>query len=91
MDLIKILFDAGFPIASAVAAGYFVFLTVRYILAGVISGIKGIIEIGKRLDNRVSTMVSDVQRLDVMISHSLGLQPDYDRISRAERDDQRKD
>ena len=91
MDFLKLIFDAGFPIASAIVAGYFVFLTLKYILAVVISGIKNVVDICNRLDNRIITMVSDVQRLDVMISHALGLEPDYDRISRADRDDQRKD
>jgi hypothetical protein len=45
----------------------------------------------KGLDTRVDTMNNDVQRIDVKISHALGLQPDYYRISRAEQSDQRRD
>ena len=91
MDFVKLLADLGFPIASAIVAGYFVFLTLKFILAGVIGGIRNVENIVKRLDGRVVTMISEVQRLDVMISHALGLQPDYDRISRAEQEDQRRD
>ena len=36
------------------------------------------------LDNRVKTMNSDVIRIDVLVSDALGLQPDVDRISRAD-------
>jgi hypothetical protein len=82
----------GFPIAAALAAGYFVFLTLKFILAGVtgsISGMKGIIT---ALDNRVKTMNHDVIRIDTVVSNALGLRPDIDRISRADgKDDARKD
>jgi hypothetical protein len=82
----------GFPIAAALAAGYFVFLTLKFILAGVtgsIGGMKGIIT---ALDNRVKTMNHDVIRIDTVVSNALGLKPDIDRISRADgKDDARKD
>lgn len=91
MDYFDIITKVGFPIAGAVAAGYFVFLTLKFILAGVNSAITGISSVIKRLDSRVSIMNTDIQRLDVKISHALGLQPDYDRIARAEQEDQRKD
>lgn len=91
MDFFKIVAEVGFPIASAIAAGYFVFLTLKFILAGVTSSVNGMGGIIKGLDARVDTMTNDLQRVDVKISHALGLQPDYTRISRAEQVDQRKD
>lgn len=91
MDFIKLVTDLGFPIASAIAAGYFVFLTLKFILAGVTSSIKTMSGIITALDARVDTMNNQVQRIDVKISHALGLQPDYERIARAEQSDQRKD
>jgi archaellum biogenesis ATPase FlaH len=91
-EFIKLIADVGFPIAAALAAGYFVFLTLKFILAGVtgsISGMKGIIT---ALDNRVKTMNHDVIRIDTVVSNALGLKPDIDRISRADgKDDARKD
>lgn len=91
-EFFKLVADVGFPIAAALAAGYFVFLTLKFILAGVtdsISGMKGII---KSLDNRVKTMNHDVIRIDTVVSNALGLKPDIDRISRADgKDDARKD
>lgn len=91
-EFFKLVADVGFPIAAALAAGYFVFLTLKFILAGVtdsISGMKGII---KSLDNRVKTMNHDVIRIDTVVSNALGLKPDVDRISRADgKDDARKD
>lgn len=91
MDFIKLLSDLGFPIAAAIAAGYFVFLTLKFILASVTSSIKSMSSIITALDARVDTMNNQVQRIDVKISHALGLQPDYERIARAEQSDQRKD
>jgi hypothetical protein len=91
-EIFKLIADVGFPIAAALAAGYFVFLTLKFILAGVtgsISGMKGIIT---ALDNRVKTMNHDVIRIDTVVSNALGLKPDIDRISRADgKDDARKD
>ena len=74
----------GFPIASAMLSGFFIFLSVKYILKGVsdkVNGLKGIIT---ALDNRVKTMNNDVIRVDMTISNLLGLKPDIDRIARAD-------
>lgn len=90
-EFFKIVAELGFPIASALAAGYFVFLTLKFILDGVTSSVNGMAGIIKGLDTRVDTMTNDLQRVDVKISHALGLQPDYYRISRAEQIDQRRD
>lgn len=91
MDFVQLISDVGFPIAGAIAAGYFIFLTLKFILVGVNGAISSINGMIKRLDHRVESMNTDIQRLDVKISHALGLQPDYDRISRAELNDQRID
>lgn len=91
MDFLKLVSDVGFPIAAAIAAGYFVFLTLKFILAGVTSSVNGMGNIIKGLDSRVDTMTNQLQRIDVKVSHALGLQPDYERISRAEHSDLRKD
>ena len=37
-DFFKLVAEVGFPIAAAMAGGYFVFLTLKFILAGVTSG-----------------------------------------------------
>ena len=90
-EYFKLVAEVGFPIAAALAAGYFVFLTLKFILAGVTSSVNGMGGIIKGLDGRVDTMTNQLQRIDVKVSHALGLQPDYDRIARAEQADQRKD
>jgi hypothetical protein len=88
----KLIADVGFPIAAACAGGYFVFLTMKFILAGVMSSVKGLSGIIMALDNRVKTMNHDVIRIDTVVSNALGVKPDTDRIARADgKDDARKD
>lgn len=91
MDFFVFLSDLGFPIAAALSAGYFVFLTLKFILAGVTNSISGLSGIIQSLDTRVEVMNNDVQRIDVKITHALGLEPSYERIARAEHRDLRKD
>ena len=91
-DAFKLISDVGFPIASALAGGYFVFLTLKFILQGVQSSIKNLTSIIQSLDNRVRTMNHDIVRIDLMISSALNVQPDTDRIARSDgKNDTRKD
>ena len=92
MDFFKLVAELGFPIAAAMAAGYFVFLTLKFILAGVMSSVKGMSGIITALDNRVKTMNHDVIRVDTLVSNALGVKPDTDRIARADgKNDARRD
>lgn len=91
-DFFKLVAELGFPIAAACGAGYFVFLTLKFILAGVTSSVKGMAGIITALDNRVKTMNHDVIRIDTVVSNALGLKPDTDRIARADgKNDARRD
>ena len=91
-DVFKIIGDLGFPIATALAGGYFVYLTIKLLLAGVLSSIKGMASIITALDNRVKTMNHDVVRIDTIVSNALGLRPDVERIARSDgKSDARRD
>ena len=91
-DVFKIIGDLGFPIATALAGGYFVYLTIKLLLAGVLSSVKGMASIITALDNRVKTMNHDVVRIDTIVSNALGLKLDVDRIARADgKSDARRD
>ena len=59
--------EVGFPIAIALIAGFFIFLTIKYILESVIGQVNGIHGIVQALDNRVKTMNHDIIRLDATI------------------------
>jgi hypothetical protein len=74
------------------AAGYFVFLTLKFILAGVVSSVKNLSGIIIALNNRVKTMNHDVIRIDTLMSSAMGVKPDVDRIARSDgKEDARKD
>jgi hypothetical protein len=91
-DIFKLIAEVGFPIAAACAGGYFVFLTLKFILAGVLSSINSMKNIIIALDNRVKTMNHDVIRIDTVVSNALGLKPDVERIARADgKNDARRD
>lgn len=91
-QFLKLVSDVGFPIAAACAGGYFVFLTLKFILAGVTSSVNGMKGIIIALDNRVKTMNHEVIRVDALVSSALGLKPDLDRIARADgKHDARRD
>lgn len=91
-EFLKIVTEVGFPIAGACAAGYFVFLTIKFILEGVTGGIKSLSGIIRALDDRIKTMNHDIIRIDTKVSHALGIPPDLDRIARADgKNDARKD
>ena len=88
----KLVADVGFPIAAACAMGYFIFLTIKFILAGVTGSVNGLKGIIMALDNRVKTMNHDVIRIDTQMSSALGIQPDLSRIARSDgKEDTRKD
>lgn len=92
MDFLKLVSEVGFPIAAACAGGYFIFLTLKFILEGVMSSVKGLSGIIMALDNRVKTMNHDVIRIDTLVSNALGVKPDTDRIARADgKNDARRD
>ena len=89
LSLIK---DVGFPIVAALVGGYFVFLTLNFILTGVLDSINQQRMFAIALDNRVKTMNNEIVRIDVKMCQAFGIQPDMDRIARADgQKDARKD
>lgn len=91
-EIFKVIGDLGMPVAAALAGGYFVYLTIKLLLQGVLGSINGMKGIITALDNRVKTMNHDVIRIDTVVSNALGLKPDVERISRADgKTDARRD
>jgi len=91
-EIFKIIGDLGMPIAAALAGGYFVYLTIKLLLQGVLGSINGMKGIIIALDNRVKTMNHEIIRIDTQISSALGLKPDLERIARADgKTDARRD
>ena len=91
-EAFSLIGEVGFPIAIALIAGFFIFLTIKYILESVIGQVNGIHGIVQALDNRVKTMNHDIIRLDATICSVLGIRPDLNRIARADgKEDARRD
>jgi hypothetical protein len=91
-DILNLVGEVGFPIAGALAAGYFVFLTLRFILEGVTGSINGLAGIIKALDNRVQTMNNDLVKIDALMSYALKVKPNIDRLAANEgKEDARRD
>ena len=95
MTFLDLVSDVGFPIASAMAGVFFVFLTLKFILAGVLDDIRTQRGFVKSLDNRVKTMNNELLRIDILMCRSFDipmLPADLNRISRADgQKDARKD
>lgn len=92
VDFLTIVKDVGFPIAAAIAAGYFVFLSVKFILDGVRGSVSSLKNIVSALDNRVQTMNNDLVKIDVLLSYVLKVKPNVDRIAANEgKNDARRD
>tara|TARA_B100001057_G_scaffold382634_1_gene388679 strand:- start:529 stop:807 length:279 start_codon:yes stop_codon:yes gene_type:complete len=92
MDFFTLVSEVGFPIAGAVGAGLFVFLTLKFILAGVTDSVTTLKNIIGSLDNRVQTMNNDLIKVDALLSHALNLRPNIDRIAANEgKEDARRD
>ena len=91
LDWLTHLIDLGFPIAGACIAGFFIFLVFKFILAGVTASVTSMKNMIGRLDARIDTMNNQLIQIDTKVSNALGLDPDYERWSRAERKDLRKD
>ena len=92
MDFFTLVKDVGFPIAGALAAGGFVFLTLKFILAGVTGSATTLKNIIAQLDNRVQTMNNDLVKIDALLSYVLKIRPNADRIAANEgKNDARRD
>ena len=92
MDVFQFIGEVGAPIAGALAAGYFVFLTIGFILDGVTSSVTTLKNIIGALDNRVQTMNNDLVKIDALMSYAFGVKPNIDRIAaNGGKDDARRD
>jgi len=92
MEFMTFVSDVGAPIAGALAAGYFVFITIKFILNGVTGQVTTLKNIIGQLDNRVQTMNNDLVKIDALLSYTIGVRPNVDRIAANEgKEDARRD
>ena len=90
-DAISLL-ELGFAAAGTLAGGFFIILLLKYILESVTGQASTLHSMIAQLENRVKTMNNDVIRIDTLISGVVGINPDLQRIARADgKNDARKD
>tara|TARA_R100000541_G_scaffold35195_1_gene43560 strand:- start:293 stop:574 length:282 start_codon:yes stop_codon:yes gene_type:complete len=91
-QFVIILAEFGLPVAGSFAMGIFIYIILRYILGSVIGQVQTMHSIITQLDNRVKNMNNDIIKLDVLVSHTLEIPPDEERIARADgKKDARRD
>ena len=84
MEAFSLIEAVGAPIAGALVMGFFIFLTLKYILESVTGQVSGMHGIIMALENRGKTINNDLIRIDTLISHALKVNPDVERIARAD-------
>ena len=84
MNWIEFLADVGAPIFGSLVMAFFIFLTLKYILEGVLDNVKSLTGIIAMLEDRARVMNNDIIKIDLLISQALELRPDLERVARAE-------
>ena len=92
MEIFDLIGQVGAPIAAALIMGYFIFLTLKNLLEGILDQVKMVDTFTMSLVNRVKTMNNDLIRIDTLVSHALHVIPDVERLARANgKEDARRD
>ena len=84
MNWIDFLAEVGAPIFGSLVMAFFIFLTLKYILVGVLDSVKSLTGIISMLEDRARVMNNDIVKIDLLISQHLELKPDLERVARAE-------
>ena len=84
MNWIDFLAEVGSPIFGSLVMAFFIFLTLKYILEGVLDSVKSLTGIISMLEDRARVMNNDIVKIDLLISQHLELKPDLERVARAE-------
>ena len=83
-DVFSLITDVGAPIAGSLVMGLFIFIVLKQILQGIVGQIKTLTSFCNSLENRARTMNNEMIKIDLLVSSALELNPDIDRIARAE-------
>jgi len=84
MDAFDLIRDVGTSIAAAVVMGIFIFIVLKQILDGLVDDLKTLTTFCTMLETRARTMNNELIKIDTLVSQSLDLPPDINRIARAE-------
>ena len=84
MNWIDFLAEVGAPIFGSLVMAFFIFLTLKYILEGVLDSVKSLTGIIAMLEDRARVMNNEIVKIDLLISQHLELKPELQRVPRAE-------
>ena len=92
MDLVSVLQDYGFPMMAAVAMAYFIYFIYTFITTEIKVKLGQANTVLIALIDRIRMLDNDIIKLDVLVSHTLEIPPDEERIARADgKKDARRD
>ena len=83
-EVFQLIAEVGFPIAGAVVMGYFIFIIIKQLMAGVVGQVKTLTGFCKSLQTRGRVMSNEMIKIDLLVSSALDLKPDIERVARAE-------
>ena len=83
-QIFQLISDVGLPIAGALTMGFFIFIIIKQILEGIVDDIGTLTMFAESLEDRASTMSNEMIKIDLLVSSALGLNPDIERVARAE-------
>mgnify|MGYP000017280901 CR=1 FL=1 len=83
-DIFKLIGEVGLPIDGSLTMGFFIFLIIKQMLAGIVGQIETLTMFCNSLENRARTMSNEMMKIDLLVSSALELRPDIERIARAE-------
>ena len=84
MSIFEFIGEVGVPIGSAIIMAFFIFLTLKYILEGVLDSVKSLTGIIAMLEDRARVGSNELIKIDLLVSSALDLTPPIDRVARAE-------
>ena len=83
-DILNFINQVGVPITVALAAGGFLFLILKFILAQVKDQIDGISSALVSLENKCDVMNNDIVKIDCLFSSAFNEEPNLERVAASE-------
>ena len=84
MEIFELITEVGAPIAGALIMGVFIFIIIKQIMDNLVDDINTVKGMSEMLITRGKVMNNDIIRIDTSVSAALGLEPDLQRLARAE-------
>jgi hypothetical protein len=83
-DILNFINEVGIPITVALAAGGFLFVILKFILAQVKDQIDGISKGLISLENKCDVMNNDIVKIDALFSSAFNVEPNLERLAASE-------